>query len=367
MRILVLGQIYIRQFLLRRIVDPKIFITYSSKDDKVARTICTALENRGLACWISSRNVKPGQNYQEQIVKAIRAAKIMVLVFTTNANNSNEIKKELSLASQNNLIVIPVRIENVPPNEAFAYEFATRQWIDFFDDWENSITRLAELIAASLDDSSLAASAAAPSFRNAGQISFVRRWGPLWAIICILVLVVAAGAYKVATLTKQPASVVTTVPALSTTQLKSPPQVEAQVPLQAVVDKILDGVGSTGSAQFGGAPYCSYKVDLENSELNAVAAQGSIKSAALSLVMAESTVGSCAFAPLGRRSHTYSGGGTTDGSNISLFLNPAPENKPQASATFSGHVVNGRLVGTITVHRLDQRPILAWTVQISTQ
>ena len=130
----------------------QIFITYSSKDQKVARTICTALENRGLACWISSRNVKPGQNYQEQIVRAIRGARVMVLVFTTNANNSNEIKKELALASQNNLVVIPVRIEDVAPNEAFAYEFATRQWIDLFEDWEKSISELVDLIAAILDE-----------------------------------------------------------------------------------------------------------------------------------------------------------------------------------------------------------------------
>ena len=133
-------------------MDPKIFITYSSKDQKVARTICTALENRGLNCWISARNVKPGQNYQEQIVRAIRAARVMVLVFTANANNSNEIKKELALASQNNLVVIPVRIEDVAPNEAFAYEFATRQWIDLFEDWEKSISELVELIAAILDE-----------------------------------------------------------------------------------------------------------------------------------------------------------------------------------------------------------------------
>lgn len=133
-------------------MDPQIFITYSSKDQKVARTICTALENRGLTCWISSRDVKPGQNYQEQIVKAIRTAKIMVLVFTANANNSNEIKKELALASQNNLIVIPVRIEDVTPSEAFAYEFATRQWIDLFDDWENSIAQLVDMIAAAIND-----------------------------------------------------------------------------------------------------------------------------------------------------------------------------------------------------------------------
>jgi formylglycine-generating enzyme required for sulfatase activity len=135
-------------------VDPAIFISHSSKDQKVSRTICTALENRGLACWISFRDVKPGQNHQEQIVKAIRAVKIMVLVFTAHANNSNEIKKELALASQNNLVVIPVRIEDVIPNEAFAYEFATRQWIDMFDNWENSIAHLVELIASTIDDHS---------------------------------------------------------------------------------------------------------------------------------------------------------------------------------------------------------------------
>jgi hypothetical protein len=133
------------------IVNPKIFIAYSSKDQEVARTICTALENRGLACWISLRNIKAGENYGEQILKAIRAAKIMVLVFTTHANNSKEIKKELALANQNNLVVIPVRIEDVTPNEVFAYEFATQQWIDFFDDWENSIARLVELIVKTID------------------------------------------------------------------------------------------------------------------------------------------------------------------------------------------------------------------------
>jgi hypothetical protein len=130
-------------------VSSHIFISHSSKDQKVARTICTALENRGLKCWVYSRNIQPGQNFQAQIVKAIRAAKIMVLVFTANANSSNEIKKELALASQNNLVVIPVRIEDVIPNEAFAYEFATRQWIDLFEDWESSIARLADLISTS--------------------------------------------------------------------------------------------------------------------------------------------------------------------------------------------------------------------------
>ena len=207
-------------------MDPKIFITYSSKDQKVARTICTALENRGLICWISSRNVKPGQNYQEQIVRAIRASRVMVLVFTVNANNSNEIKKELALASQNNLVVIPVRIEDVAPNEAFAYEFATRQWIDLFEDWEKSMAELVELIAAILNDPppadrpkaspGLPGDAAAPAFFMAGAaptpaitpaVPFMQRPEIRWAMIAVLAVVVAAVvAYTVVIFSQRPSS-----------------------------------------------------------------------------------------------------------------------------------------------------------------
>jgi TIR domain len=183
-------------------VEPAIFITYSSKDQKVARSICSALENRGLGCWISSRDIKPGQNFQEQIVKAIRAAKIMVLVFTANANNSNEIKKELALASQNNLIVIPVRMQDVAPADAFAYELATRQWIDLFDDWEASIARLVELIATTIHDHPSADRAKAgaglgpseePQRRATGSAAWVLPTGI--AAACVVVLVIAAVAY----------------------------------------------------------------------------------------------------------------------------------------------------------------------------
>jgi WD40 repeat protein len=124
----------------------KIFVSYSSKDSKVANQICAALEAKGLACWIASRDINPGENFGEAIVNAIRAAKLMLLVFTQNANNSDEIKKELVLAGQNRLIVVPVRVEDVVPGGAFAYELATRQWIDLFEDWDRAIERLATWI-----------------------------------------------------------------------------------------------------------------------------------------------------------------------------------------------------------------------------
>src|SRR4051794_10556692 len=126
------------------LMSTPIFISFASKDLSVARTICEALENRGFHCWISSRDIGPGENFQVAIVRAIRLAKAMILVFSGNSNISEEVKKELVLAGQNRLIVIPVRVEDVAPDEAFAYEFATRQWIDAFHDWEHAIQRIVD-------------------------------------------------------------------------------------------------------------------------------------------------------------------------------------------------------------------------------
>src|ERR1700691_2371472 len=119
------------------------FISYASIDQNVAETICDALQARGHPCWIACRNIGPGENFQESIVRAIRSATVMLLVFTSNANNSDEIKKEVVLAGRHRVTVVPVRVEDVVPNDAFSYEFATRQWFDLFKNWEREIEQLA--------------------------------------------------------------------------------------------------------------------------------------------------------------------------------------------------------------------------------
>jgi tetratricopeptide (TPR) repeat protein len=119
-----------------------VFVSYATPDRKQALAVCKAIERRGTTCWISTRDVPPGENYQEAIVHSIRSAPAMVLVFSEAANNSDEIKKELSLASRYRIPVIALRIEDVEPSDAFAYELSTRQWIDAFNGWDKSIDAL---------------------------------------------------------------------------------------------------------------------------------------------------------------------------------------------------------------------------------
>ncbi len=123
-----------------------VFISYATSDRKEALSVCEAIERRGTPCWIACRDVRPGENYQEAIVRAIRTARAMVLVFSDAANNSDEIKKELSLVSRSRVPLMALRLADVEPSDAFAYELSTRQWIDLFEDWDRSLDSLVRRI-----------------------------------------------------------------------------------------------------------------------------------------------------------------------------------------------------------------------------
>jgi hypothetical protein len=123
-----------------------IFICFSSKDDAVARAVVQFLEAQGLKCWISLRDILPGQNYQEIIVLALEQATSIVFLFSKFSNASAEIKKELSLAQRLEKPVFPLRLSPITPSGALRYELATRQWIDIFPDRKQALRKLVETI-----------------------------------------------------------------------------------------------------------------------------------------------------------------------------------------------------------------------------
>jgi tetratricopeptide (TPR) repeat protein len=168
-----------------------VFISYASGDRKQALRVCDGLERRGVGCWIASRDVAPGENYQEAIVRAIRGARAMVLVFSPAANESDEIKKELSLASRYRTPVMALRIQDVEPSDAFAYELSTRQWIEATSGWEKPIDSLARRIAElpGSDEEPLPR----PMARAGGPARVSRR--AMTAIAACLLLAIAAGAW----------------------------------------------------------------------------------------------------------------------------------------------------------------------------
>ena len=55
---------------------PPVFVSYASQDAAVADALVEALARHGIPCWIAPRDVKPGAQYADAIVRAISEAGI---------------------------------------------------------------------------------------------------------------------------------------------------------------------------------------------------------------------------------------------------------------------------------------------------
>jgi hypothetical protein len=107
-----------------------VFISYASPDKTVADAVCARLESAGIRCWIAPRDVVAGRPYGEAIIDAIREAKVMVLVFSSNANLSDHIPKEVERAVSNGVAILPFRIQNVAPGKSLDYFIGSVHWLD---------------------------------------------------------------------------------------------------------------------------------------------------------------------------------------------------------------------------------------------
>ena len=83
------------------------FISHSSKDKTMADAICAKLEQAGIRCWIAPRDVAPGKTWSGEIMKAIDSCKVMVLVFSANANQSAQIVREVEAAVHRSKPILP--------------------------------------------------------------------------------------------------------------------------------------------------------------------------------------------------------------------------------------------------------------------
>jgi TIR domain len=107
-----------------------VFISYASKDKIVADAVCARLEASGVRCWIAPRDIVAGTSYGEAIIEAIHGAKVMVLVFSSSANASGHIPKEVERAVSNGLAILPFRIEDVAPGKSLDYFIGSVHWLD---------------------------------------------------------------------------------------------------------------------------------------------------------------------------------------------------------------------------------------------
>jgi hypothetical protein len=133
------------------------FISYASADKTVADGVCAVLEAAGIRCWMAPRDISPGREYAAAIIDAIDRCRVMVLIFSSNANDSPQVCREIERAASKGVTIMPLRIEQIVPTKSMEYFLGDIHWLDAMTPpIENHLRQLAIAIKALLNVSAAA-------------------------------------------------------------------------------------------------------------------------------------------------------------------------------------------------------------------
>lgn len=107
-----------------------VFISHAAKDQIAGHVVRSTLETNGIGCWIAPRDVNPGTEWGDNIVRAIQQSRVMVLILTANASASLQIHREVEHAVSQGVAILPLRIEEIAPSKTLEYLIGNLRWLD---------------------------------------------------------------------------------------------------------------------------------------------------------------------------------------------------------------------------------------------
>jgi len=115
----------------------RVFICHSSNDKVSVRALCERLSDHGIDPWLDERNLLAGQEWDEEIPKAVRNSDVVVVCLSAGSVvKKGYLQKELRVAidaaqeePEGSIFLIPARLEDCGvPDRLRRY-----QWVDLFD------------------------------------------------------------------------------------------------------------------------------------------------------------------------------------------------------------------------------------------
>jgi hypothetical protein len=187
------------------------FISYSGRDKATADATCAALEASGVRCWIAPRDITPGAEWGEAIIDGINQSRVLILIFSANANESPQIRREIERAVGKGLPIIPFRIQDIAPTRSLEYFIGAVHWLDALTPpLETHLRRLVDTVKALLQIDPTPPRIISPSVATVSPVSSIGSNGRVVAVTvvtCLGLSLAAIGAWWfVATMAPRPAA-----------------------------------------------------------------------------------------------------------------------------------------------------------------
>ena len=153
-------------------MSTEVFISYAAKDRTRVLDLVERLRAAGVSVWIDQMGIEGATMWSQEIVAAIRSCKVLILAISENSAGSENVVKEVALASEGRKRILPVYIRQAEIPESMAYQLAGIQRIEFFEGREDAalqaVIRALAKLGVTVHDEASAAAANTPGSASHG-------------------------------------------------------------------------------------------------------------------------------------------------------------------------------------------------------
>jgi len=120
----------------------QVFMSYSRRDKDIMWRTATFLRKQGVNVWVDNEKLIPGTPiWEEEIEKAIKIAKVVIVVMSPDSKNSEWVRREISLADQYRKYILPILVHG-DEESSITLRLVTRQYVDMRDNEEAGLNSL---------------------------------------------------------------------------------------------------------------------------------------------------------------------------------------------------------------------------------
>ena len=115
----------------------EVFVSYSRNDKDRVLELAGKLRAAGVSLWLDTSGIDGATLWGEQIVHALESAKVLLLMITKSAVQSDNVAKEVVLVSERKGHILPVHLEPTQIPSTLKYQLAGIQHVEYFDPAES--------------------------------------------------------------------------------------------------------------------------------------------------------------------------------------------------------------------------------------
>lgn len=109
-----------------------VFVSYSRQDNEKVLALTGMLRAAGVSLWMDVRNIDGAAMWGEEIVNAVAKSKVLLLLVSKTAVSSQNVMKEVLLASERKGHILPIDLEPTEIPGSLKYALAGIQHIEYF-------------------------------------------------------------------------------------------------------------------------------------------------------------------------------------------------------------------------------------------